>query len=216
MTTAVGVMDAPALTANTDVLVIASAKARLLLWIPRDLWCERIGDRINRAFVLGRHEGLARALGDYGFEIDASLVLDRRASERALAGAAVEVPVTERLEFWYPTSPPLTTEEAHKEITFEPPSELLEGERVHQWIGARFEPGGEASDLARIARQQVFVRALLEQGFDFGRALEVPEQVAISGPALDELHRIDSSFTFATFATGAVGRIIDGKDVLVL
>jgi hypothetical protein len=209
MSVAVGVMDAPEMGANTDVLVVASAKAKLLLWIPRDLWCEGIRNRVNKAFALGRHEKLARALAGHGIEIDASLILDRRASERVLAGVSAEVPIAERLEFWYP-------EEGVERIAFEPPAERLEGERVHQWIGARYVVGGEAPDLPRLVRQQTLLAVLLEQGYDFSAALEVPDQAAISGPALDELRRVDSSFTMATFATSAVGRVIDGKDVLVL
>jgi hypothetical protein len=33
----------------------ACASTSLLRWIPRDLWCARLGDRINAAFRHGRH-----------------------------------------------------------------------------------------------------------------------------------------------------------------
>jgi hypothetical protein len=215
MATAVGVMDAPGLAANTDVLVLADADARVLLWIPRDLWCETLRDRVNRAFALGRHRQLAEALAEHGLEIDASIVLDRRVAERALAGARVRVPVEDRIELWYPTDPIRPIEEGKRKIQFEPPGETLEGERIHQWIGARYAVGGPGSDIDRIERQQILVAALLEQGFEFGAVLDDPDQIAISGPALEELRRVDASFVPATFAAGAVSRKIDGKDVLV-
>jgi len=209
-------MDAPELDANTDVLVIADAEARVLCWVPRDLWCERIRNRINKAFALGGHAELSRALGEHGFELDASLIVDRRAAERALEGARLTVPVAERLEFWYPLEPGLRIEDGRKRISFEPPAETLEGERLHQWLGARYLVSGRGTDLDRIQRQRTLAKAMLEQGFDFGRPVEIGEEVAISGPALEELRRVDSSFFMTTFAHDAVPRTIDGKDVLVL
>src|SRR6476660_6724678 len=102
MTTAVGLMDSPGFTANTDVLVLVDADARRLVWVPRDLWCESIRDRVNQAFALGGHEGLGLALRDHGLKLDASMVVARSAAERVLDGIAIEVEVRERLEFWYP------------------------------------------------------------------------------------------------------------------
>jgi hypothetical protein len=40
---------------NTDIVVVAEPERKLLRWIPRDLWCARLGDRINAAFRHGRH-----------------------------------------------------------------------------------------------------------------------------------------------------------------
>lgn len=216
MTTAIGVMDTPHLEGNTDVLVIADAEAKVLCWIPRDLWCEGIRQRVNSAFLVGGHEALASTLREHGFELDASLMVDRRAAERALEDVRLHVPVAERLEFWYPLQPDRPIEEGRKRISFEPPGEILEGERLHQWAGARYSVSGKGSDLDRIERQQTMAKAMFEQGFDFRRAIEVDAQVAISGPALEELRRVDSSFFVTTFAREAVARTIDGKDVLVL
>jgi hypothetical protein len=215
MATAVGVMDQPHLMAATDVLVVVNADTRRLCWVPRDLWCERLGDRVKWAFVLGGHDGLVRALGEHGFRIRASVCVGRGATERALEGARVGVPVSERVEFWYPLHPGRPIQEGRKRISFEPPAEILEGERLHQWMGARYRVTGPGSDLQRILRQQVLFRSLLEQGFDFARVLADDGEVAISGPALDELRRVDASFTIDTFASDAVPRRINGKDVLV-
>lgn len=208
-------MDTPSLAGNTDVLVVADPEAKVLCWVPRDLWCESIHERVGRAFVLGGADALSKALGDHGFELDGSIVVDRRAAERALEGVRVRVPVSERLEFWYPREPGLAIEEGRKRVVFEPPEELLEGERVHQWIGARYPVSGTGSDLERILRQRTIAKAMLDEGYDFGRAIEVADQMAISGPALEELRRVDSSYLMVTFADDAVPRRIDGKQVLV-
>jgi anionic cell wall polymer biosynthesis LytR-Cps2A-Psr (LCP) family protein len=215
MTTAVGVMDAPGFDANTDVLVLVDPQARRLLWVPRDLWCQSIRDRVNQAFALGGHEGIALALRDHGLEPDAIMVVARAAAERVLDGIAVEVEVPDPLEFWYPLDPRRPIEDGRKRIRFEPPAELLEGERLHQWIGARYRVHGPGSDLDRIRRQRILVTALLERSVEWGRALQDPDEVAISGPALEELRLVDAGFSTATFADDAVPRTIDGKDVLV-
>jgi hypothetical protein len=215
MATAVGVMDEPKLTADTDVLVVVNAEARRLQWVPRDLWCEQLGDRVKRAFSQGGHGGLVEALGEHGFRIGASVCVGRGAVERALEGTRVGVPVSERLEFWYPLLAGRPIEEGRKRISFEPPVETLEGERIHQWMGARYQVTGPGSDFKRILRQQVLFRSLLEQDFDFARVLADGDEVAISGPALDELCRVDASFAIATFASDAVPTRIDGKEVLV-
>ncbi len=216
MATAVGVMDQPGLDANTDVLVLVEPRAELLLWIPRDLWCPMLGRRVNRAFAIGGHEGLAGALAEHGIEIQHSLCLERRVSERVLEAVTVEVPVAERIELWYPLDPHGTIEDGRREVSFEPPSEVLSGERVHQWIGARYPVGQVGSDLRRIARQQVLVKALLAQGFDFATALEPAEEIALSDPlALEELAAVRAGWTFSTFGDDAVEAEIDGMAVLV-
>ena len=43
--------------------------------MPRDLWCEDLGDRINRAYELGGHAGLKAALAEHGIDAEHGLVL---------------------------------------------------------------------------------------------------------------------------------------------
>jgi glycosyltransferase involved in cell wall biosynthesis len=203
MSTVLSIMDRAEWGADTDNIVVADPAQRTLLWVPRDLWCEGFGDRINRAFANRRHDGLLWALAEHGITADHSLCIRREAVERALANLSISVPVTERLDFWYPVEPARPIEEGRKLVAFEPPNERLDGERIHQWIGARYEPDGRrpllhTSDYARMRRQQVLLRRLLEEGFEFMAVLADPQLVSASGPeAREELSLVDRSWRFS-------------------
>jgi hypothetical protein len=215
VSTVVTVMDRDGWDANTDVIVLVEPARRRLLWIPRDTWCPHLGDRVNAAFKRGGHRQLIPALAELGLRADHSVCLARPAIRQALRDASVRVPVARPLVLRYPLAPEQRIEDGEKLVRFDPPVETLEGERVHQWIGARFEAGRPSSDLDRIARQQVFVRALLELRFDFARAVADPDWVSTSGPtALDELRAVDPSWRFGTL-TRLRPATIAGKAVLV-
>lgn len=216
MAVVVTVMDRDGWDARTDNIVVADPDRRRLVWVPRDLWADSLRDRINCAFARGGHEGLLSGLQDLGLEARHSVCVRREAIEAAVADLTVTVPVTEPLDFWYPLSPTEPIEEGRKLVRFDPPAESLSGERIHQWLGARLRPGRASSDLERIERQQVFVRGLLDDGFDFARLLARPELVsASSGPALEELGQVSSDWDFKTLGPVAP-ETIDGMMVLVL
>jgi len=197
---AVGVLDRDGWDARTDNLAVVDASRRRVTAVPRDLWCPRIGERVNAAWKRGGAAALGAALAEHGFEVDGVVCLRRAATERALAGVEVEVPVARRRDFLYPLEPTRTLEEGAKTVSFSPPGERLAGERIHQWLGARSVPGGGGSDLDRIARQIVFVRALMAQGFDFSRFVELPELVATAGrDPLAEVARVRSDWRFSVF-----------------
>src|SRR5687767_291255 len=118
-------MDGPSWGHNTDVLVVAQPDARRLLWVPRDLWCEGMGRRVNKAYALGGHERLAAALAEHGIEAEHSVCLRPDGIRPALGDATVTVPVRETLELRY----------AGEWMRYEPPEEELSGERLHGWIG---------------------------------------------------------------------------------
>jgi hypothetical protein len=213
--TAVGIMDEPGLAARTDVLVVADPSVRRLLWVPRDLWCEGIGDRVNEAFRLGGASAVTGALAEHGIEADHVLCLGRELTAAALEGITVTVFVRERMEFLYPL-PGMTVPEGNRPIVFEPPAETLSGERIHEWLGARFKPRGGGSDLERIERQKLFLLALLESGFDFAAALRAGPAGAISissSDALAELGAIDAGWSLETL-DGLVPAEIGGRQVL--
>jgi hypothetical protein len=210
MSTIVGIMDRAGLAANTDNLVLVEPERRRLLWIPRDLWCEGHRGRINEAFRRGGHARLVAALREHALDASHALVLSREATEAALAGAVVVVPVPVRMRFRYPLTPTARIEDGAKEIVFHPPAEILRGERIHQWIGAR---GG--SDLHRIERQKILVRRLLEKRFDFARALVNPDWYRVYGAgALEDLARVDRSWHLQTFAD-VVPATLEGRMVLL-
>ena len=62
-----------------------------LLWIPRDLWCNALGDRINAAYRAGGHARLLAALREHDLTPTHSFVISRTVSEtklKALSGLA--------------------------------------------------------------------------------------------------------------------------------
>jgi hypothetical protein len=112
--------------------------------------------------------------------------------------------------FDYPLTPTAPIEEGSKTVVFDPPMEILQGERVHQWIGAR-----RGSDLHRLARQAVLVRRLLEQGFDCSAAVADPSCFVVSDPSVfDLLGQVRPWWTMETLG-GVLPATIDGREVLV-
>src|SRR5690606_20383000 len=137
--------------------------------------------------------------------------LDRSLVAGILARVDVLMPIREPMEFWYPLGPERDLEEGRRPIRFEPPVERLSGERVHQWIGARYPTGAPGTpiprlpDLHRIRRQQELVAVLVGGGFDFAAAAEAieaagPQQARIEGDGWrDDLAAIDPGWSFETF-----------------
>jgi hypothetical protein len=211
MSTIVAVTDRSGFDQSTDNLVLVEPAAQRLTWIPRDLWCQTLRIRINGAYRRGGHPLLVAAVGEHGLHADHSLVLSRDATEAALARAVVVVPVPTRMVFRYPLSPTARIEDGAKEVVFSPPAEVLRGERIHQWVGARF----GTSDLHRIERQKILVRRLLEKRFDFRQALADPAWYRASDAgALHELSEARADWTFATFDR-VTPAVIEGLTVLV-
>lgn len=214
----VAVMDRDSWTGNTDNVVVVDAKRRRLVWVPRDLWSNVVGDRINEAFARGGHELLQAAVREHGFRADSSLALLRSGVERALDGLQVTVPVSRSRQYWYPLSPTLRIEDGRKLVRFDPPRETLSGERIHQWVGARRSadvPPPTLPDLDRVERQQVLVRTLLEDDFAFAKALEDPAFASIAGSgALDVLGAVRATWDLETFRRFQPATI-EGKMVLV-
>jgi cell envelope-related transcriptional attenuator-like protein/N-acetylmuramoyl-L-alanine amidase-like protein len=213
--TVVSVTDAWTWRSRTDNIVVVRPEERQLLWVPRDLWITETKNRINAAFKHGGHELLQRALAGQGIVVDHSICLRREAVEQALEGVTVTVPVASPMVFRYPLEPRSRVQDGHKLVSFSPPAEVLAGERIHQWLGARYGTGEDSSDLGRIRRQRIFVRALLESGFDFSRALVWPELVSMtSTEVLDELRLVGSGWRFDYVDDVHVAHI-DGQSVLV-
>lgn len=202
-------MDRSGFHARTDNLVLVEPERSTLTWIPRDLWCDTVPGRINWAFRRGGHELLVAGLREHGFEASNSLVLSREATEAALADVVVVVPVPCRMVFSYPLTPTVPIEEGRKEVVFNPPAEVLRGERIHQWVGAR------GTDLHRIERQKILVRRLLERRFDFRRVLARPDWFRLVGDdCLADLGQVRPTWRFET-VSGLTPATIDGQMVLV-
>ncbi|MDX8439980.1 hypothetical protein [Mesorhizobium australafricanum] len=211
----VAILDRDNWDANTDIIVVVDVSRRRLTWIPRDLWSPFISDRINAAFAMGGGRLLLDGLARLGFAAQSAVCLRRGATEAALAGASVKVPIREPLDFWYPLTPTSRLEDGRQQISFRPPAETLTGARLHQWIGARSMVNGQGTDFHRMLRQIVFLRALIVQGFDFRLALKDPELVRITGEdPLPLLARVKASWRMRV-QDWVDDAVIDGKMVLV-
>ncbi|MGI9020463.1 MAG: hypothetical protein ACR2G3_07120 [Solirubrobacterales bacterium] len=192
MATVVAVMDGPSWGHNTDVLVVADPARRSLLWVPRDLWCDKLGTRINKAYALAGHEGLVGALAEHGVRARHGICVRPEGIEAALGEAAFTVPIRERMEFDYDGW-----------VRFDPPVEVLSGERIHAWVGARTRRPGipqvRLPDLDRLRRQQELVAVMIGDGFDFRRFVADGLPVRVSGEmALSELRQVRWNWSFQT------------------
>jgi hypothetical protein len=211
----VAILDRDNWDANTDIIVVADVSRRRLTWVPRDLWSPLINDRINAAFAIGGGRLLLDALAQLGFAAQSAVCLRRGATEAALAGASVRVPIRDPLDFWYPLTPTSRLEDGRRQVSFRPPGETLSGERLHQWIGARTMVDGQGTDFHRMRRQIVFLRALIAQGFDFRPVLEDPELARITGEdPLPLLARVGVNWSMQVH-DWVDDAVIDGRMVLV-
>jgi len=205
-------MDEDNWTSCTDVLVVVDAGKRQLTWVPRDLWSNLIDRRINRAFSMGK---LLPALAGLGFPCTGAICLRRGATVAWLADVDIDVPVPRPLDFWYPLEPMLPIEEGRKQVSFRPPRERLTGERLHQWVGARYAVTGRSSDLYRCVRQGVLLRELLRHKADFTTLLGDPDLYRIEGAdPLPILAQVDAIWTMRVFDR-VHDRTIRGAPVLV-
>ena len=195
-------MDREGWDQRTDILVVVNPNSREVLWVPRDLYCTTVDNRINTAFKKGGHPLLHSSLAEHGIIVENSIIILRSAIEAALANLRITVPVEEHQKFYYPLAPQQAIEDGRKLVRFDPPEEILEGERIHQWIGARVPLEGNIDatlDLVRIRRQQTFLRRLLEEKFNFAA---VPHQLMkISSPAaIGDVAQGRSNWRFHTVA----------------
>ena len=208
MPTVIGILDSATTNQRTDVIVVADAKRRRLLWVPRDLWSFRFQIRVNAAYQTGGFERLFAVLAELGLPVDEGVVFPRSTTAALLAPVRIEVPVDRPLEFRYPDA----TAQGEMAldwtvVRFDPPSEVLEGRRVHEWLGARYSrlDQRDGGDLARIHRQRVLVESLLDDGCDIAGALRDAPGIRTSDGALDELrklnHRWEVTFYYTIAAT---------------
>lgn len=214
MATVVAVMDRDSFTARTDVIVVVRPEVRELLWVPRDLWCASLHDRVNVAWKRGGLPALAEGLAEHDLVAEHGICLTPRAIASTLADETILMPLGEPLEFWYPQAPDRPIEEGRKVIRFEPPLEELSGERIHQWLGARYRTSGAGSDLERIDRQKQMLALLLGDGFDFRRFLADRSTFQLSSVvALEDLSQVRPGWVMRTIPR-LRPQMIDGKDVL--
>lgn len=152
MSTVVSIMDRDSWSERTDNIAVVEPHNKRILFIPRDLWCETLHNRINTAFRTGGHELLLACLNEHNLQVDSSICVRRSAIANSLRDAQIYVPIKEVMKFWHPLHPTRPIEEGRKSTAFTPPGEVLSGERVHQCMGARYTIDEENSDLRRLDR----------------------------------------------------------------
>ena len=164
-------MDRNSWSARTDVIIIINPILKKITWIPRDIYIKLINTRINCAFSKGQHELLIKCLKEININVKYSLCLLPDIIElflNEINEIKINIPITR--EYYYPLNRLDEIEKGKKIISFNYPCEILSGERLHQWIGARYavKPYGIiGTDLDRINRQQVLIKEILKNNLKF-------------------------------------------------
>ena len=200
MSTVVSVMDEDSWNGRTDNIAVVEPVKRRILWIPRDLWSKTVNNRINTAFRAGGHRLLIECLREYDIKVESSICFKRSAIINSCQNLRVWVPVERVMKFWYPLNPTKSIKEGRKSITFNPDGELLTGERIHQWMGARISFDKGAGDLNRIERHKILIRHLMAQNFDFKKLICDPDRFPIYGASVFvDLKQVSLDWRFETF-----------------
>lgn len=188
-------MDRDSWSARTDIVVIVDMDKKTITWVPRDVYVECIQNRINTAYAKGGADLLKEALISLGFNIDVVIcVLPEAVNTYIQSIDSIQIRLHERLEFKYPLHRHTPIEEGSKRIIFDKMPDLS-GDRIHEWIGARYSPNElYATDLFRIVRQMHLVQKLIAHN------KYVTYSTENSKGLTEEFYRIlckvDSSFTF--------------------
>lgn len=138
---------------------------------------------------------MIKAVKDLGFDAKSSIVLKKDQTQDFLRKVQVTVPVPCYMEYLYPLSIDHKIEEGYKKINFTPPREYLTGERIHQWIGARYHKNDgfyqrDLPDIDRIHRQQIFLKEFLKGDFNFS-VLNLEKENVSSSNVISQLQDIN-------------------------
>lgn len=200
MSTVISIMDEDSWNGRTDNIVVVEPVERQILWIPRDLWSKTVNNRINIAFRTGGHRLLIECLREYDIKVESSICFKRSATINSCQNLRVWVPVVRIMKFWYPLNPTKPIKEGKKSITFTSDGELLAGERIHQWMGARISFDDRGGDLNRIERHKILIRRLLAQNFDFKKLICDPDRFSTYGASVfEDLKQVSLDWSFETF-----------------
>lgn len=175
--------DAPDLT---DTMILASvsttSKKISLISVPRDIWVPSLKDKINSAYMYGKQKAgvqagliLAKSTAEdvLGQKIGYAVLIDFSAFKDivdTLGGITVEVkngftdnqyPVVGRENDTCNGDPTLACR--YMTVTFNAGSQQMDGERALQFVRSRHASGTEGSDIARGARQQLVISAIVKK-----------------------------------------------------
>jgi hypothetical protein len=165
--------------ARTDVVVICDSAKKLIYWLPRDLYCARIKNRLNTAYAKGKDTLVMECLNDIGITVKYCVcILPHLINENIINIGEINISIPITRNFYYPLHRQAPIEKGKRLITFTAPNEILAGERIHEYIGARYLadkvpqqdnhiPRPYFSDFDRIRRQQKLLKTLLKNKYNF-------------------------------------------------
>ena len=170
-TLVVCIMDRNRWNDNTDIIVIVHMTKKILEWIPRDLYSKSIKNRINAAYAQGGEKLLLKCLQEFNINASACVcVLPDGVNDNFNHMGEITVPVLENMTFKYPLHRHQPIENGSRLVKFHKPTELLRGDRFHEWIGARYRVPAiinKYPDFHRIKRQQILLKQFLVKKHTF-------------------------------------------------
>ena len=221
MSIILGVMDRNNWKATTDILIFIDSKKKIIKWIPRDLYSPLIKNRINKAYSIGGKKLLLECLTNLS-ELNISpkyclCVLPLCFDLNIKKIDNINVPVEQKMKFYYPLHRFKEIEKGKRLIEFNPPFENLKNNRFHEWIGARYEVDNftRFPDFNRIRRQQILLKALLSRKYNFIYSKQHVQGMNIK--VLKILKTINETWTIEPILDSDYqSKIINKMDVLVL
>ncbi len=169
--------------ARTDTLMVATidpvAKTMSFLGFPRDMLIDihlpdgsKYQDRINASFIAGLDRGKTADAGaaqlekdlklDFGIDINSYVLMDFTGVEKlvdAVGGVDIDVPNDLAIPGWY-----YSDDDIHGVFVSFPPGK----QHVDGYHAVAFGRNRDPSDMARVKRQQVVLKAALQKVFNEG------------------------------------------------
>lgn len=170
----------------TDTMILASVSTKTqkitLISLPRDIWIPELSDKINSAYMYGKQKGgtktglaLAKSTVEeiLGTQIDYAVVLDFSSFKEvvdALGGISVNVknsftdsqyPIAGKENDLCNGDPTYACR--YMTITFEAGTQDMDGKRALEFVRSRHAVGPEGNDIAREARQQLVIGAIVKK-----------------------------------------------------
>jgi LCP family protein required for cell wall assembly len=170
----------------TDTMILASVSTKTkkisLISLPRDIWIPQLSDKVNSTYMYGKQKGgvktglaLAKSTVEeiLGTQIDYAVVIDFSGFKDvvdAIGGVTVNIK-TSFTDNQYPIAglendtcggdPTFACR--YMTISFEEGVQTMDGERALEFVRSRHAVGPEGNDLAREARQQLVIAAIIKK-----------------------------------------------------
>jgi hypothetical protein len=199
------IMDRNSWKARTDVIIICNPVKKNIYWLPRDLYCKRISNRLNTAYHKGKDTLVIECLKDLGINVKYCIcILPNLINENIIRLGEITVPIAITRHFYYPLHRHTNIEDGKRLIKFTAPNEILAGDRIHEYIGARYAADSQLiskhfPDFDRIRRQQNLLKQLLLKKCIFHYEDEKNIQ-GIKDSVIQILRSVDESWKIETIS----------------